>query len=77
MTRNGGAWTLLVTSSSQQGWTGSTLKQRNPDKPSLNTDYSILGVSDLITDSEEFQVGTASQHIDPSTLSMVGTLFDP
>lgn len=56
MTRNGGAWTLLLTSSSQRGWTGSTIKQRNEDKPSLNSDYSIIELSDVITENREFQV---------------------
>jgi len=47
MTRNGGGWTLLVTSTKNK-WNAENVILRNEDKPSLNEDYSILKYGDDI-----------------------------
>jgi len=56
LTSRGGGWTLLVTSKTHAGWTAENVKSRNADKPSLNDDYSILGVADAIKDFDPSQV---------------------
>ena len=53
---HGGAWTLVLTSASDSGWTRENVKFRNTERPSLTSDYSILGVVDKITKMEHFQV---------------------
>ena len=47
MTRNGGGWTLLVTSIKNK-WNTKNVWLRNEDEPSLTKDYSILKYSDDI-----------------------------
>lgn len=56
MTRNGGGWTLLLTSASRQGWNAQNILDRNVNKPSLTEDFSILGQADNILGKEKFQV---------------------
>jgi len=56
LTSRGGGWTLLVTSKTHAGWTADNIKSRNTDKPSLDSDYSILGVADTIKDFDPSQV---------------------
>lgn len=56
MTRNGGGWTLLLTSASRQGWNEKNVLERNGQNPSLKTDFSILGQADNILGKEKFQV---------------------
>ena len=56
MTRNGGGWTLLLTSASRQGWNAQNILDRNGNKPSLTEDFSILGQADSILGKEKFQV---------------------
>lgn len=56
MTRNGGGWTLLLTSASRQGWNAQNILDRNGNKPSLTVDFSILGQADSILGKEKFQV---------------------
>ena len=56
MTRNGGGWTLLLTSASRQGWNAQNILNRNANKPSLTEDFSILGQADSILGKEKFQV---------------------
>ena len=55
-TRNGGGWTLLVTSASHSGWDKNNVKARNVDVPSLDSDFSVLGVADAIKDFDQSQV---------------------
>lgn len=55
MTRNGGGWTLLLTSASRQGWNAKNVLERNRQNPSLKTDFSILGQADNILGKEKFQ----------------------
>ena len=50
MTRDGGGWTLLVTSHTNT-WTASTVRKRNQDRPTLNGDFSILYKADAIKNS--------------------------
>lgn len=50
MTRDGGGWTLLVTSHTNT-WTADNIKQRNPNRPTLNGDFSILYKADDIKNS--------------------------
>ena len=45
MSRDGGGWTLLVTSHSNS-WTSDNVRDRNADNPSLISDYSILKYAD-------------------------------
>ena len=46
-TRDGGGWTLLVTSHTNS-WTSENVLLRNEDTPQLKNDYSILSVADTI-----------------------------
>ena len=50
MSRNGGGWTLLVSSHSNT-WTADNVKDRNSASPRLYMDYSILKDADLIKDT--------------------------
>ena len=61
MTRNGGGWTLLLTSASHQGWNAQNILDRNGNKPSLTEDFSILGQADSILGKEKFQVVSFSR----------------
>lgn len=47
MNRDGGGWTLLVTSHTNE-WTKANVDFKNVDKPSLINDYSILKYADYI-----------------------------
>ncbi|KAJ7386460.1 metalloendopeptidase [Desmophyllum pertusum] len=50
MTRDGGGWTLLVTSHTNS-WASNNVKLRNADSPKLDDDYSILQYADSIKDN--------------------------
>jgi hypothetical protein len=50
MSRDGGGWTLLITSFTNT-WTRSTVKRKNEMKPALKKDFSILFKADDIKDS--------------------------
>ena len=50
MSRDGGGWTLLVTSHTNT-WTASDVRKRNHKRPTLNGDFSILYKADDIKDS--------------------------
>ncbi|RMX54469.1 hypothetical protein pdam_00013189 [Pocillopora damicornis] len=54
-TTEGGPWTLLVTSKTHSGWDKDSIKERNSNKPSLQDDYSILGLADAIKDFDKAQ----------------------
>ena len=53
MTRNGGGWTLIVTSDTNE-WTAESVKLKNADKPNLWTDYSILRHGNAFKDNYLF-----------------------
>ena len=55
-TTEGGPWTLLVSSKTHSGWDKDSIKERNSNKPSLQDDYSILGLADAIKDFDKAQV---------------------
>ena len=42
MSHDGGGWTLLLTSVSQDGWSLENLLERDPEHPALDHNYSIL-----------------------------------
>lgn len=50
MSRDGGGWTLLVTSHTNT-WTRNSVKRKNEMKPDLKKDFSILFKADDIKDS--------------------------
>ena len=50
MSRDGGGWTLLVTSHTNS-WTAQNVKLRNANSPKLTDDYSILQYADSIKDN--------------------------
>ena len=50
MTRDGGGWTLLVTSHTNS-WKAQNVKLRNANSPKLTDDYSILQYADSIKDN--------------------------
>jgi hypothetical protein len=50
MTRNGGGWTLVLTST-HSGWTAAEVLSMNGGSPSLGNDYSILKDADAIKGS--------------------------
>lgn len=50
MSRDGGGWTLLVTSHTNT-WSASDVRKRNHNRPTLNGDFSILYKADDIKDS--------------------------
>ena len=50
MSRDGGGWTLLVTSHTNT-WTAQNVKLRNANSPKLTDDHSILQYADSIKDN--------------------------
>ncbi|XP_070556498.1 uncharacterized protein [Ptychodera flava] len=48
MTRNGGGWTLLLTTVNQSAWAEYSVLLHNSDTPSMDSDYSILTYGDSI-----------------------------
>ena len=50
MSRDGGGWTLLVTSHTN-GWTAENVRLKNSNSPKLTNDYSILQYADSIKDN--------------------------
>ena len=50
MTRDGGGWTLLITSHTNT-WTADNVRNRNRNRPTLNGDFSILYKADEIKNS--------------------------
>nr|XP_006821829.1 PREDICTED: uncharacterized protein LOC102808840 isoform X2 [Saccoglossus kowalevskii] len=53
MTRDGGGWTLILTTAGQDGFTMANLLSNNPTVPSISSDYSILGVADSIVSTSD------------------------
>ena len=54
--QHGGAWTLMLTSATDNGWTRDNIRSRNTSNPSLSSDFSILDMADKITNMKHFQV---------------------
>ena len=52
MTRDGGGWTLLVTSHTNT-WKAYNIKSRNTNDPKLTDDFSILQYADRIKNNNE------------------------
>ena len=50
MTRDGGGWTLLVTSRTNN-WSSQNVVLRNANSPHLYSDYSILKYADILKDN--------------------------
>ena len=50
MTRNGGGWTLIV-SSHTNTWTSENVRLRNKDSPELYKDYSVLQYANELKES--------------------------
>ena len=63
---HGGAWTLVLTSASDNGWARDNVKSRNTHNPSLSSDFSLLEMADNITKMKHFQVRTY-QHVNQLT----------
>ncbi|XP_048584529.1 uncharacterized protein LOC5514577 [Nematostella vectensis] len=55
LTSQGGGWTLVATSKTHTGWSADNVKNRNPNNPSLNADYSILAFADSIKNFDTSQ----------------------
>ncbi|XP_077979651.1 uncharacterized protein LOC144434993 [Glandiceps talaboti] len=53
MTRNGGGWTLILTTEGNDGFDSGNLPSLNRFNPALDSDYSILGVADTIKESSD------------------------
>ncbi|XP_065054894.1 uncharacterized protein LOC135683537 isoform X1 [Rhopilema esculentum] len=51
MTRNGGGWTLVVSSHTNDWTTSELVRERNKDHPNMYKDYSILKYVDQIKDN--------------------------
>ena len=51
MTRDGGGWTLIVSSHTNDWNSSDMVRERNINKPDLFKDYSILKYADQIKDS--------------------------
>ncbi|KAK3716436.1 hypothetical protein QZH41_016844, partial [Actinostola sp. cb2023] len=75
LTSRGGGWTLLVTSKTHTGWTADNVKTRNTDKPSLDSDYSILDVADAIKDFDTSQ-DFFQYRIEADGQNQYGGIFD-
>ena len=66
MTRDGGGWTLVVSSHTSDWKTKEMVRERNKDHPSMSKDYSILKYVDRIKDNykiddNEFQYRLEAQ----------------
>lgn len=57
MSRDGGGWTLLVTSATNT-WTKNDVTFKNADKPSLTDDFSILKYADDIKNNQDVHGST-------------------
>ena len=51
MTRDGGGWTLVVSSHTNDWTTSEMVRERNKDNPSMYKDYSVLKYVDQIKDN--------------------------
>ena len=75
MTRDGGGWTLLVSSHTHK-WTPESVLSHNAAQPSLLKDYSMLKFADSIKDnylikSSVFEYRLEAQHAGNSALQKV------
>lgn len=67
MTRNGGGWTLVV-SSHTNNWTPENVKLRNVNSPDLNADYSIFDYGNKLKDSYLIGTDTYEYRLEAGTL---------
>ena len=67
MIRDGGGWTLVVTASTNTWTTSDMVRERNKDKPSLWTDYSILKYVDPIKENYEIDNDTFEYRLEAHT----------
>lgn len=75
MTRDGGGWTLVV-SSHTNDWTSSEMvRERNKDKPSLWNDYSVLKYVDEIKDNYRVDATSFEYRLEAQSRGKVE--FDP
>jgi cysteine-rich repeat protein len=77
MTRDGGGWTLLVTSASNNGWTADTLLSRNENAASAANDYSILRAANaMVGASEDVEPGSRFEYrLEANTPGAWGGIF--
>ena len=77
MSRDGGGWTLLVTSHTNS-WTAQNVKLRNANSPKLTDDYSILQYADSIKDNIKVAGSTFEYRLEAQSRGnslYKGTLF--
>ncbi|XP_057304821.1 uncharacterized protein LOC130641845 isoform X1 [Hydractinia symbiolongicarpus] len=75
MTRDGGGWTLVVSSHSNS-WTVENVRLRNKDSPKLKEDYSILKYADLIKRSYLIKDTKFQYRLEAETLGYWGGVFE-
>ena len=69
MTRNGGGWTLII-SSHTNTWTPRNVRIRNKEEPSLDADYSILLYANKIKDTYLIKDVTFQYRIEADKLGL-------
>ncbi|XP_032217727.2 uncharacterized protein LOC5517368 isoform X2 [Nematostella vectensis] len=74
MSRDGGGWTLLVTSHTNT-WTPSVVRKRNENKPSLDDDFSILSEADSIKDEMYVKGATFEYRIEAQQFGRWGGIW--
>ena len=67
MTRDGGGWTLIVSSHSNT-WTSDNVRLRNEDKPNTMEDYSILKHGDALKRSYLISENTFQYRLEAQTM---------
>ena len=76
MTRDGGGWTLVVTARTNTWTTSDMVRERNKDKPSLSTDYSILKYVDQIKENYDIDDDTFEYRLEAHTRgTLLSSLF--
>ncbi|XP_074645823.1 uncharacterized protein LOC141902080 [Tubulanus polymorphus] len=74
MSRDGGGWTLLV-SSHTNAWTNNTILSVNVQQPRLNHDYSILGYADDIKNNANVTGAYFEYRLEAQTLGRWGGIW--
>ena len=78
MSRDGGGWTLLVTSYTNS-WTADNVKMRNSKSPRLDDDYSILTYADSIKNNVNIKGLTFEYRLEAQsrgTIDWIRFMFD-
>ena len=70
MSRDGGGWTLLV-SSHTNSWTADNVKLRNSKSPRLDDDYSMLTYADSIKNNVNIKGLTFEYRLEAQSRGMV------